>query len=315
MRTAKVLKTAATIEPVTLAEIKAYLRLDSVEFTDSVVVSQSIVAGSHNTAAAYSLTGTSVDVLGSSVLVVLDCGANGTSGTVDVKLQDSDNNSTWSDVTSGAFTQVTEANDNAIYTKAYTGVKQYLRVVSTVAVAACNFGVSIHEQTATIADDTLLNSLIKSARQQVELYLNRALITQTWYYYLQDWPEDIYIELPLGNLQSITELTYKDSDGNSTPVSSGDYIAETQGQLGRLVLDYGEGWPASSLYTSFPIRVEYICGYGAATTDVPEPIRIALRELVAFWYEHRDSAETGLTMDTMPSICNALLSTYRIHNL
>ena len=44
---------------------------------------------------------------------------NGAGGTVDVKLQHSDDGAAWSDVGSGAFTQVTESNDNAVYEKVY----------------------------------------------------------------------------------------------------------------------------------------------------------------------------------------------------
>ena len=184
-------------EPVSLAETKAHLRLDSGTLADNLTPAQSIVPDSHAIAAAYSLLGSSADVLGYTALVILDAGLNGAGGTVDVKLQDSDDNSTWADVASGAFTQVTEANDNAIYEKLYTGVKQYLRVVCTVAGAACSFGVSILKSAPTSADDDLLSALITTARQHAENVCRRALITQTWELWLDAFPTRDYLEIPL----------------------------------------------------------------------------------------------------------------------
>ena len=116
------LYTAPTTEPLSLAEVRAHLRIDSQSLADDLTSTQSIAPGSHDVAASYSLVGTAVDVLGYSVLVLLESGTNGTSGTVDVKLQESDDNTTWQDFTT--FTTVTAANDNAIQEKDYTGGKQ-----------------------------------------------------------------------------------------------------------------------------------------------------------------------------------------------
>ena len=83
--------TAPTIEPISLVEAKLHLRVHSEDYADDISLSQSIAPGPHGVAAAYSLVGSSIDVSGYSVLVFLDSGTNGSNGTVDVKLQESDN--------------------------------------------------------------------------------------------------------------------------------------------------------------------------------------------------------------------------------
>jgi hypothetical protein len=159
------LYTAPTIEPVQLADVLYHLRIDSTAFADNIVTYQSITPGAKTaTTAAYSLVGTGVSIAGYRTIVNLDSGTNGTGGTVDVKIQESDDNSTYTDWSGGAFTQVTTANDNAIQEKEYTGSKPYIRVACDIDNATCSFGVSMICSQYTPSDATYLNTLITVAR-------------------------------------------------------------------------------------------------------------------------------------------------------
>lgn len=287
-----VLQTVApTIEPVSLAEVKLHLRLDSETLAGNLAAYTSLAAGSHAIANNYTThVGTAVEVIGKQAVVYLRPVNNGAGGTVDTKIQESDDGTTWTDVTSGAFTQVTEANDTTIQEKEYTGAKRYIRTASKVLVAACEFGTDVIVNAATTAEDSLLTDKIIAAREIIEDICRRALLTQTWKYYLDKFPTDNFIKIPFGNLQSVTSVKWKDTDGTETTLTENtDYLVETNGdQCGRIVLPYGESWPSSTLYPSKPITIEFVCGWTTAAL-VPYKIKAAALLAIADLYENREA--------------------------
>ncbi|KKM90426.1 hypothetical protein LCGC14_1238730 [marine sediment metagenome] len=305
---ALVLITAPTTEPISLSVAKGHLRIDSPAFEDDITTTQTIAPDNHSIS---TVTGTGVDVLGSKVVVNLLSGNNGTSGTVDAKLQDSDDNSTFTDVTDGAFTQVTEANDNATQELTYVGTKQYLRVLAVVATAACDFAATIVEDAVTGSEDTLLTNLIKAARFYCEDFQKRAYITQTWELWLDRFPRVDFIEIPLPMLQSITSVKYFDVDDTEAPFSSGSYFVDTKSEPGRVALNFGEQWPTTTLRPANGVVVRFVAGYGDAASNVPESIRQAILLTLGNWYENREAVVSG-SMNELPIGAKALLQQDRI---
>jgi uncharacterized phiE125 gp8 family phage protein len=62
------------------------------------------------------------------------------------------------------------------------------------------------------------------------------------------------------------------------------------------------------------IEIGFIAGFGERGGDVPQPIRQALRHLVAHLYENRDGLES-VSPGAEPAIVASLLSPYRLHHL
>lgn len=305
-----VLKTAPSIEPLTLSELADHLRIDTDTLAESLTTTQSILPGSHGISAGglYTHVGSGVSVVGKQAVVNLNAGTVGAGGTVDAKIQESDDNATWIDWTGGAFTQVTSANDNAVQEKAYTGTKAYIRVVAKVLVAACEFGADIITQSAesVVSDD--LTDAITDGREMVENITRRALLSQTWYFYLQKFPEEDFIKLPFGNLQSAgMVMTYKDTDGTVTTMTlTTDYLVETNGEgIGRIVLPYGVSWPSATLYPSNPICIEFTCGWTTAAS-LPKNIKRACK------FASEDSYYHGARHEQLKAVIDNLLSSYRL---
>jgi uncharacterized phiE125 gp8 family phage protein len=308
------LKTAPTIEPITLADLKMHLKLDSETLAGDLTTYQSIVPGSHGISAggAYTHIGTGVSVIGKQSVVNLNAGTVGAGGTVDAKIQESDDNATWTDWTGGAFTQVTAANDNAIQEKQYTGTKAYVRVVAKALVAACEFGADVIVDAATTAEDDLLTAIIQAAREHVEDITRRQLLTATWYFYLDSFPDKGFIRLPFGNLQSVTSVKYKDTDGTETTLTvTTDYLVETNGEgCGRIVLPYGVSWPSVTLYPSNPITIEFVCGWTAAAS-IPKKIKHACLMICADLYANRGEKIIGQSV-VEDKTADRLLASYRL---
>ena len=305
------INTPITTEPITLAELKKHLRLDSVSFSSDVTSVQSIAPGVQSIAAAYSLVGSYVEVLGYDAMAVLICGVFGANGTVDVKLQESNDHVTFTDVASGAFAQVTVALDELTYQLAYTGNQRYIRAVATVAANTCTFGVSILKDLPINAEDTLLSDLITVARDYCEQVTHRALATQTLELSLNEFP-DGNIRLPRPPLVTVTSIYYKDSAALNTEWANTNYIVDTAIEPGEVVLTYNNTYPSFTEYPTNAVKIIYVAGYNTTTNLCPKSIKQAILLIAAHLYENREEYIVGKTISKVPFAADSLLANYRV---
>ena len=146
--------------------------------------------------------------------------------------------------------------------------------------------------------DTYIDTLIQSAREYIEGVIGRALVQQTWKYYLQDWPAGDEFELPYPPLQSVTSIKYTDSDDDETTWDSDEYEVDTDAEPGRIILAYGETWPSTTLHPKNPIEIEYVAGYAVDTgsspddyrANIPEAIKAAVKIHVEMLYDRPNDA-------------------------
>lgn len=176
-----------------------------------------------------------------------------------------------------------------------------------------------HLRVDTSDDDTYIDTLILAARQQAESITRRALITQTWKYYLAQFPINTpgqfpnAIEIPLPPLQSITSIKYTDNDGVQQTISSGDYDVDINIEPGRIIPSFGNVWP-STRYQANSVEIILVTGYGDASTDIPVQIIQAIQLLIGHYYENRESVVTGTQVNVVPDTVQYLLDRYIIRS-
>jgi len=159
-------------------------------------------------------------------------------------------------------------------------------------------------------DDTLISQMIKAARQLAENITKRQLMTATWELILDEFPNsDGEIKLPRPPVQSITSITYIDTDGVSQTLDSADYRLDSDSEPARITPAYGKTWPSTRDVTN-AVRIRYVSGYASAS-DVPEAIKNWIMIRVATMYENREAFVVGQSIGEIGrSFIDGLLDPY-----
>ena len=91
-----------------------------------------------------------------------------------------------------------------------------------------------------------------------------------------------------------------DPDDSPTIVNSETYSVDVLSEPARLVLSTGAvQLSPARLLNAF--EVAFTAGYGDEASDVPAPIRHALKLLVAHWFEHREPVVIGAAPPEVPA--------------
>lgn len=162
---------------------------------------------------------------------------------------------------------------------------------------------------ATDLPDGEAEDFIAQAREEIEWMTGIAMITQSWRLSIDRWPTQrepwwdgvrqgsimelhgaAYasdVLLPRYPLQSIDSVTVYDEDGTSSAVTVADtFDVDTARHPGRITLQRGATWPVA-LRANNAIEITYTAGWGDAASDVPAPLKRAVRSMAAYFYAHR----------------------------
>jgi len=164
-------------------------------------------------------------------------------------------------------------------------------------------------------DDTLITSLITSARKYCEAHTNRVFITQTWRQNENSWTNPI--QLAVNPVVSVTSLKYYDSDNSQQTITDSDdnYQKDLNSDVAGIYEGLISSFPAISSSKINPIEVITVCGYGAASA-VPEDIKSAIKLMISWLYENREGVNVPMasmgTSTPLPEAVQNLLTSYRI---
>lgn len=157
-------------------------------------------------------------------------------------------------------------------------------------------------------EDTLISTLIASARLHVEGITGRAMVDQTWRVLCDDWPVDGQIPLPVAPFSSLVLVNAFDAEGTAVAINLGQFQPETDTQSARLILPPAVS-DSPALRDINGIEIDYVAGYGTAA-DVPADLKRACLALVGHWFEHRDAVFVAGSGAIIPDGFDALLTNY-----
>lgn len=170
-------------------------------------------------------------------------------------------------------------------------------------------------------DDDLIDLFVDAAVDFVDGpsgFLGRALIDQTWDYYLDAFPANAGpIEIPLPPLIEVVGLFYQDGDGNEQEWPAANYRVDASGEPGKISLGSGVSWP-TPITEGDAVRIRFRSGYldqsdSPAVDAVPGAIKAAILIHVADLYANRESSIVGQTVSKLHWSAENLLRRYRFY--
>jgi uncharacterized phiE125 gp8 family phage protein len=161
-------------------------------------------------------------------------------------------------------------------------------------------------------DDTVIAALIASAREHVEAQTRRGLITQTWRHKRDAWPADGRIAVLPAPLQTLAAARVYDQDGAAQAIDVESFVLDTIAAPGTISFPPWSAPPPGRAYGG--IELDIVVGYGDAASDVPAPLKLAIRLLLAHWYENR-GVVTAEGVTPMPAGVATLAAAYRVLSL
>lgn len=168
-----------------------------------------------------------------------------------------------------------------------------------------------HQRIDSTDENELIDAMLKSARGLAEDYTERSFIETVWDYYL-DCLDERTIYLPRGKLVSVEFLKYYDVNGQLTTFSSSNYQVDTMRDRPRIVLNHNVCWPILKLGKINSVQIQFTAGYGENADSVPTEIKLAINQLAAHWYEHREAYSDGFEVKQVPMTFYNLLKPFRI---
>lgn len=161
-----------------------------------------------------------------------------------------------------------------------------------------------------VHEDTLLQAMLDTAVASLDGPagdLNIAMVSQSWRIDFATWPS--LIRLPLHPVSAITHIKYYDSSNVQQTWGSSNYSLHQDSMGSFIRYAYGVTTPSHYIDREDAISIEYVAGYGAASS-VPAPLKSAVLLLAADLYANRESYVTGTIVTKIPDFITRLTSRY-----
>jgi len=135
--------------------------------------------------------------------------------------------------------------------------------------------------------DAELSGLIQAATGSAESLMNRPIINRSYTQTMDFLPS--VIELLQVKVQSVTSITYLDTDGNQQTLAADQYRIDFGSLYKKATIEPAHSitWP-NTRNVSGSIIITYVAGFGVDLNSVPADVQQAIAYLVGHYYDTRD---------------------------
>jgi hypothetical protein len=186
----------------------------------------------------------------------------------------------------------------------------------------------LHLRVDTTEDDTYIGTLITAAREWVENYLDRTLITTQLILRAAEFPTEelLYrhgdhsglgvtgkLDLPrppmiASGTATAVVVTYTLADTTTATLSTALYRVDRTSTPGNVAPIINGTWPSDVIEDANAVAVTYWAGYGPTSASVPATIRHACLMLIGHWYEQRSAVLTATISKPLEFAVESLLA-------
>ena len=161
-------------------------------------------------------------------------------------------------------------------------------------------------------DDAYIGTLITAAREWVEAYLDRTLITTQLILRAAEFPTE-ELELPrppmvASGTATAVVVTYTLADTTTATLSTALYRVDRTSTPGNVAPIINGTWPSDVIEDANAVAVTYWAGYGPTSASVPATIRHACLMLIGHWYEQRSAVLTATISKPLEFAVESLLA-------
>jgi uncharacterized phiE125 gp8 family phage protein len=170
-----------------------------------------------------------------------------------------------------------------------------------------------HLRVDIATDDALISSIVKSAREWCEEYLDRSLVHTQWTMRMDSFPHEFVLPRPpmaTSGTVTATTITYTLETQAVETLDTATYRVDRHDTPGRIRVVYAGTWPAH-LFDENSVTVTWWGGYGADGTSVPAAIRSAMLMIISSLYEHRTAVATGTISKEIEFGVKSMLDAHR----
>jgi uncharacterized phiE125 gp8 family phage protein len=170
-----------------------------------------------------------------------------------------------------------------------------------------------HLRVDIATDDALISSIVKSAREWCEEYLDRSLVHTQWTMRMDSFPHEFVLPRPpmaSSGTVTATTITYTLETQAVETLDTATYRVDRHDTPGRIRVVYAGTWPAH-LFDENSVTVTWWGGYGADGTSVPAAIRSAMLMIISSLYEHRTAVLTGTISKEIEFGVKSMLDAHR----